>query len=321
MGCACFKQHIIIKSKFEENNNNNNNNNNENNNMNNNENISRSVNIDNNNNINNINIISNINGYTSNNYNQNNFSNFEPYLQSRNDPNFNYPEIENEFIGIGIKKMKGFISHITLEELKKVREEFWSSRIEGDKKIWDVLKFICNDNSLSNDDIKEALKVSGIIPYKNCINIVYDSKGFLYEIPNYCINDPLKYIIEEIEYNKKKPKEEVINVIIRLFNSQFKFKISNWKNILQLKEIIIKNKEFKNVNVDNIRLFFGGKELHNDKELWFYNISNKSICQMLIKKNEILKEKDTNLDENKVNENNNNFNEKILTMNENKENN
>ena len=284
MGCACFKQHIIIKSKFEENNNNNNNNNNENNNMNNNENISRSVNIDNNNNINNINIISNINGYTNNNYNQNNFSNFEPYLQSRNDPNFNYPELENEFIGIGIKKMKGYISHITLEELKKVREEFF-------------------------------------IPYKNCINIVYDSKGFLYEIPNYCINDPLKYIIDEIEYNKKKPKEEVINVIIRLFNSQFKFKISNWKNILQLKEIIIKNKEFKNVNVDNIRLFFGGKELHNDKELWFYNITNKSICQMLIKKNEILKEKDTNLDENKVNEKNNNFNEKILTMNENKENN
>ena len=196
MGCACFKQHIIIKSKFEENNNNNNNNNNENNNMNNNENISRSVNIDNNNNINNINIISNINGYTNNNYNQNNFSNFEPYLQSRNDPNFNYPELENEFIGIGIKKMKGYISHITLEELKKVREEFWSSRIEGDKKIWDILKFICNDNSLSNDDIKEALKVSGIIPYKNCINIVYDSKGFLYEIPNYCINDPLKYIID-----------------------------------------------------------------------------------------------------------------------------
>ena len=42
---------------------------------------------------------------------------------------------------------------------------------------------------------------------------------------------------------------------------------------------------------------------------------------MLIKKNEILKEKDTNLDENKVNENNNNFNEKILAVNENKENN
>ena len=120
---------------------------------------------------------------------------------------------------------------------------------------------------------------------------------------------------------KKKPKEEVITIIIRYYINQIKFKISNWKTILQLKENIIKSKDYKNVSVDNIRLFFGGKELHNDKELWFYNITNKSICQMLIKKNEILKEKDTNLDENKVNENNNNFNEKILAVNENKENN
>ena len=300
MGCACFKQHIIIKSKFEENNNNNNNNNNENNNMNNNENISRSVNIDNNNNINNINIISNINGYTNNNYNQNNFSNFEPYLQSRNDPNFNYPELENEYIGIGLKRMKGYISPINLEKLKKVREDFWSSRIEGDEKIWNILKNICNDESLKENDIQEILKVSGIIPYRNCIN------------------QPSQYKIEEIEYDKNKPKEEVINVIIRYYNNQFKFKISNWKNIIQLKENIIKIKDYKNVNIENIRLFFGGKELNDIQELWFYNIVNKSIIQMLIKEEEKLREIDTNLEECKITEKNI-FNDKEITINENLE--
>ena len=214
--------------------------------------------------------------------------------------------------------MKGYISPINLEELKKVREDFWSSRIEGDEKIWNILKNICNDESLKENDIKEILKVSGIIPYRNCINIVYDSKGALYEIPNYCINQPSQYKIEEIEYDKNKPKEEVINVIIRYYNNQFKFKISNWKNIIQLKENIIKIKDYKNVNIENIRLFFGGKELNDIQELWFYNIVNKSIIQMLIKEEEKLREIDTNLEECKITEKNI-FNDKEITINENLE--
>ena len=312
MGCACLKSNVIIKSKFNSSNftdinNANNQNSNSRNNNNNQENIIRDLSNNSNNNINNN---MNIQQYFN--------PNFEPFLQSKNDPSFNYPEIENTYIGIGLKRMKGYISPINLEELKKVRENFWSSRIEGDEKIWDILKNICNDESLKENDIQEILKVSGIIPYKNCINIVYDSKGALYEIPNYCINQPSQYKIEEIEYDKNKPKEEVINVIIRYYNNQFKFKISNWKNILQLKENIIKIKDYKNVNIENIRLFFGGKELNDIQELWFYNIVNKSIIQMLIKEEEKLREIDTNLDECKITEKNI-INDKELTINENLE--
>ena len=310
MGCACLKSNVIIKSKFNSsnftdiNNINNQNSNSRNNNQ---ENIIRELSNNSNNNINNH---LNIQQYF--------IPNFEPYLQSKNDPSFNYPELENEYIGIGLKRMKGYISPINLEKLKKVREDFWSSRIEGDEKIWNILKNICNDESLKENDIKEILKVSGIIPYRNCINIVYDSKGALYEIPNYCINQPSQYKIEEIEYDKNKPKEEVINVIIRYYNNQFKFKISNWKNIIQLKENIIKIKDYKNVNIENIRLFFGGKELNDIQELWFYNIVNKSIIQMLIKEEEKLREIDTNLDECKITEKNI-INDKELTINENLE--
>ena len=310
MGCACLKSNVIIKSKFNSsnftdiNNINNQNSNSRNNNQ---ENIIRELSNNSNNNINNH---LNIQQYF--------IPNFEPYLQSKNDPSFNYPELENEYIGIGLKRMKGYINPINLEKLKKVREDFWSSRIEGDEKIWNILKNICNDESLKENDIKEILKVSGIIPYRNCINIVYDSKGALYEIPNYCINQPSQYKIEEIEYDKNKPKEEVINVIIRYYNNQFKFKISNWKNIIQLKENIIKIKDYKNVNIENIRLFFGGKELNDIQELWFYNIVNKSIIQMLIKEEEKLREIDTNLDECKITEKNI-INDKELTINENLE--
>ena len=47
-------------------------------------------------------------------------------------------------------------------------------------------------------------------PLQNCINIVYDSKGILYEIPNYCINEPYKY---ELEGDDEKNKSEKINEI------------------------------------------------------------------------------------------------------------
>ena len=340
MGCACLRSNIIIKSNIKDNEENNNNNlNNNNNNVNNNNlnNLNSNNNNENNNNQNlnhnilngenrnsnsiNNNRINSLNILESNNSNNHNIQNFfvpsfEPYLQSKHDENFNYKELPNEYTGKGLKKMKGYISHKTLEELKKIREDFWSSRIEGDREIWDILKNICNDTTLNEGDIKGILKASGIIPYRNCINIVYDSKGFLYEIPNYCINYPLKYEIEEIEYNKEKPNEENINIIIRYYISQIKFCISNWKKILELKNEIVKLEGYENINVDRIRLFFGGKELCNDKEIWFYNINDKSICQMLIKemenhKNEKIIEED-NLQES-IKINNTTINEQMVS--------
>lgn len=51
-------------------------------------------------------------------------------------------------------------------------------------------------------------------PLKDCINIVYDSKGNLYEIPNYCINDPYKFELEED--NEKINSDQVEEVILNV---------------------------------------------------------------------------------------------------------
>ena len=56
------------------------------------------------------------------------------------------------------------------------------------------------------------------------------------------------------------------------------------------------NKTFKNKYVlDNVRLFFGGKELQNEKPLYFYNIENKSIIQMLARPAEKKNENENNV--------------------------
>ena len=293
MGCSCLKSNTVIKSKVisiensisnqipeniilpQQQHISNNNiipSNNSNNNQCTNNNQNEIFNLNNNNNISNaIPIISSGN------------PNFEPYLISKNDPNFNYPEIPNEYLGHGLKRMKGYISAITLEALQKVRDDFWSSRVEGDPEIWELLHAVCHDQSLSDEDLIGMLRAGGIIPFKDCINVVYDSKGALYEIPNYCINDPSQYNIPEIEYTKEKPNEEEIEFKIRYFTHQFGIKLSNMKTIAEIKELILKEEKYKDMEISRVRLFFGGKELHEDKEIWFYDIQNDSIVQMLVR--------------------------------------
>ena len=266
------------------NNQNNNNNNNQNNNSNQNNNNNQNNNLISNSNDNNENIQNNINNINQelNNLSESNSSglspSYEPYLQSKHDENFNYKELD-KYVGTGIKRMKGYISSVPFEELEKIRNDFWSSRIEGNPQIWEILHMICNDNSLSVDDIDAYMKASNIVTYKGCINVTYDNKGFLYEIPNYCINDPLEY--EKFEEKKPLIKED-IEVKIRCFNLEEKIKINNFDNITEIKENIKKCEKFnKKYELNNIRLFFGGKELNDKKEVWYYNIQNNSIIQML----------------------------------------
>jgi hypothetical protein len=49
----------------------------------------------------------------------------EIYLQSKFNPNFNYPEIEDVYLGLGLKRMKAYICPHSQEELLKKRTEFW----------------------------------------------------------------------------------------------------------------------------------------------------------------------------------------------------
>ena len=243
-----------------------------------------------NNNINNNNINNNINEElndnnnnisdgNSNSNNSNSFApSYEPYLQSKHNENFNYKEL-NQYVGTGVKRMKGYISPVPFEELEKIRNDFWSSRIEGNPQIWEILHMICNDNSLTNEDINSYMKESCIVTYKGCINVTYDNKGYLYEIPNYCINDPLEYE----EFKEKAPLiKENIEIKVRCFNNEENIKINNYQLIKDLKVNIKNNDGFKKKYIlDNMRLFFGGKELLDNKEIWSYNIQNDSVVQML----------------------------------------
>ena len=205
---------------------------------------------------------------------------FEPFLQSKQDPNFNFPEVEEDiFIGSGLKKMKGYISPISKEDLDKKRISFWGTRTEGNEQTWEFLKQVCEMPSEEDENINVMLEAYGLIPYNNCINITYDASGALYEIPNYCINEPYKY--EIVENEKEKPKEEKVSFRLKGAHKT-KITCSNYETIEKVKQKI--GKKYK-VEIDKIRLFFYGKELKNDLELWNYNVSNDCVVILMINNN------------------------------------
>ena len=209
-----------------------------------------------------------------------NIRNLDPFLQSTINPSFNFPEVkENIYLGIGLKKIKGYISNISKEELIKKRKEFWETRIEGNFETWNFLKQICENDDLDEKDIKAYLEANEIIPYKNCINVTYDRMGGIYEIPNYCIQDPVEYIL--INENKNKPNEKEINFNIKKDIEIFNIQNSNYLSVDILKSNL--GNKF-NCNKEDIRLFFTGKEMMNDKEIWFYDIDNNCTITAMITK-------------------------------------
>jgi hypothetical protein len=200
-----------------------------------------------------------------------------PYLQTINNPNFNFPEVEGDkYVGKGLRRMKGYISKIPKDELEKRRKAFWGTRIEGNQQVWNFLKEMCELPVGEEKNIKAMLEASEITPLMKCINVTYDTSGGIYEIPNYCINDPVVYDLPETHI--KKPKEKEINFYARKGTKQIKLKASNMDSVEKVKEDISNN---LNMVKEDIRIFFGGKELKNGNELWMYNVSDDCVIIIL----------------------------------------
>ncbi len=205
------------------------------------------------------------------------YRSLSPYLQTKNNPNFNFPEVEGDkYVGKGLRRMKGYISKIPKDELEKRRIAFWGTRVEGNAQVWDFLKELCELPIGEEKNMTAMLEANEITPLLGCINVTYDKSGEIYEIPNYCINDPVLYDLPETHV--KKPKIKEISFFARKGAKQINIKLSNNCLVEKLKENISENFEIK---IENVRIFFGGKELKNGNELWMYKISDDCVIIIL----------------------------------------
>ena len=201
----------------------------------------------------------------------------EPYLQTKNNPNFNFPEVKkNIYVGKGLRRMKGYISIVPKEELEKRRIAFWGTRIEGDSQVWTFLKELCELPLGEEKNMKAMLEANEITPLQKCINVTYDKAGEVYEIPNYCINEPYTYDLPETHV--KKPDRKIISFHVRKGAKQIKIKSPNTTLVEKIKNNIANKIQKKE---EDIRMFFGGKELKNGNELWKYNIDDDCVVILL----------------------------------------
>jgi len=204
--------------------------------------------------------------------------NFQPYLQSKNDQYFNFPKVkEKKYVGKGLKRMRGYISNIPEDELKKKREAFWGTRVEGNAQTWNFLKELCEMPDGEEQNLEAMLQAYDLTPYKNCINVSYDALGGLYEIPNYCIHDPLIYDIPE--EHKEKPEQKKISFKARHGAKHIKIKSTNYSSVKKIKMSLAKK---IGTTPDKIRLFFSGKEMKDDLEIWNYNVDNDVVIMVMV---------------------------------------
>jgi len=88
---------------------------------------------------------------------------------------------------------------IIKEELEKLREDFWGSRVDGNREIWGTIRTCAEmilQSSNGNDEIETAnaiLTASNIKTPRGTLELCYDEWGFAYHIPNYCLSDPIAF--------------------------------------------------------------------------------------------------------------------------------
>ena len=119
------------------------------------------------------------------------------------------------------------------------------------------------------------------------LTLVTDDTGqFPYRVPISCINDPLRYIVQDtkdILEDKNKPEEtELEGVKIRnVKEADTLVTISNHALVSELKSQYLS--EVGKDDSQNMRMLYGGKELKDDLPLYHYNVSSDWVIICMYK--------------------------------------
>ena len=180
--------------------------------------------------------------------------------------------------GLGIKQMFAYKCDLKIDELNKLRDEFWSSK-QINKQQWKIIHQACIYDHIKAE---EYLHKNNMKCKSGCINEVVDANGYIYRIPNFCINDPyfeLEILPQDNSHN------ETINIIL--------FDITNQKQIkLKVNEaekgesIIQKYAKAHNINLkeNKIRLLFGGGIIKENESLYQHKVKDGFSIQIVVSK-------------------------------------
>ncbi len=132
-----------------------------------------------------------------------------------------YEEYESEVCGDGIKRIKAYKCNLLINELHAIRLEFWSNILfnislfifidskKENKRFWQIIQRACETDSETAEII---LNHAGLVCLDGNMKCLVDTaSGCVFNIPNFCINDPLfkkELLIDE------QVLEQTLNVIL-----------------------------------------------------------------------------------------------------------
>mmetsp|Transcript_21540 Transcript_21540/g.31294 ORF Transcript_21540/g.31294 Transcript_21540/m.31294 type:complete len:149 (-) Transcript_21540:56-502(-) len=79
---------------------------------------------------------------------------------------------------------------VQTEHLQRMRAEFWETRVEGREEMWVALMAAAEADS---DELRfQIVDAAGIQPAlrRKTLELVYDERGAIYEVPIYCLSAP-----------------------------------------------------------------------------------------------------------------------------------
>ena len=187
-----------------------------------------------------------------------------------------YTEIEGRTSGEGVKQTKAWEATITPSILQQKRSEFWLTYRGHSQSSCLLLKQACDADAAS---AKLILDMEGFILENGTMSVCISPRGHRYELPPFILADPVKFKEVNVQKIVKKDlKEGTIVVKLRsvFIAKEEEVSISNMIVVKELKRQYLEtNKEFSDV-----RMFFGGKELADDKTLISYSIESGMVIQV-----------------------------------------
>jgi hypothetical protein len=187
-----------------------------------------------------------------------------------------YTEIPGRTSGEGVKMTKAWEATITPNQLQQKRQEFWVNLRVNNRSSCLVLKQAVDADAAS---AKLMLEMEGFILENGTMEKCLSPNGHRYEIPPFVLVDPIRFIDPKNPVIVKKVlKEEVIKVKLRTVftNSEDEFEISNSVIVKDLKRMYLD----KHPELNDIRFFFGGKELTDNSSIMSFGIESDMVIQV-----------------------------------------
>ena len=215
------------------------------------------------------------------------------------------------YSGIGIKKLKGYKCTLPIDQLNKIREDFWNNRNNHHNinyKIWRIINQACVYDEYRARMLLDEYELKTA---EGCINHIIDTKGNHYYIPNYCINDP--FFEKSFDVSTEGLKEEKLKLIFYEVgnNTNIALEVSNMSTGEELKTLYMK-KTNKNKNDFNVRFFFSGNEIKNEQFIFQHKLKNEYKIMVMVTK--IINDNINNKIEidNNISTNKNNIENKVM---------